>query len=787
MGYKSVYKSPEIQARLEQGYYDDIVEAGIQGGVFDADTQPTKGELDLQLAKMGAGMDNCHLATIRITGIDSLSTRDDYEAFYQSVYEQLVDFRSTQKEILLDCDNLQAVARMNGSPLTEIPFVIEKAEINGSFHDSAALPIIKLHIYPLQKPDSSYCEAFVSLRMDSLENQGYTYSDSLTIVEINPFSSDKIIYPEIVGYNWSNDGGDSSLTKKDVTIEEVIAKLADKRQEIADLLEQNEVGLVYVKYGSSHLGTEERPEVYFRVEKTYSRSYTMTGYILRMTVMSPKFENDLEPSVAYIFEDGTYHIWKKENGVTYPQIASFNWGSVSGDGTLLGSWTVDEFASKLSEQYNTILEALSYTTGGVGLVSVAWGEPMSHFITYVKVEKSMSETYMNSRNTFVATPLIGTNISSLACKIYVSGEHEYVIWKKEDGVTYPHLGTYYSDNGGEKDLDELKSTFETLTRTLFSKIPKNGTAIFDLSVSGMGTLIIKAENVIRQMGTSWERGMYYTVMGGTGGFDFDFENYMGLVWVEVGGGTGGNANAVIWKKNNKMIYPELNSISWNHYGNPDIQTLANFLEDNFLTIENGIDEGGVALLRIINFSGSSTLLCKVEKSWRWIGTTATLGGLYITPLDVDLLGDTPCVIFLNSGSIPVIWKKEETSQTDPITLAMNMAEHLSSPGSGSGVLAGTDEEVSQMFLSLKDNPQTSIVITDGNTRITPMLQEFKDSGDTYYLDLIFIAQSNDYKVAGDGGDLEFTQKNLYKCYMKIKYEISTKNFTVDILNTIEIN
>ena len=52
MGYKSVYKSPELQARLEQGYYDDIVEAGIQGGVFDADTQPTKGELDLQLAKV---------------------------------------------------------------------------------------------------------------------------------------------------------------------------------------------------------------------------------------------------------------------------------------------------------------------------------------------------------------------------------------------------------------------------------------------------------------------------------------------------------------------------------------------------------------------------------------------------------------------------------------------------------------------------------------------------------------------------------------------------------------
>ena len=133
---------------------------------------------------------------------------------------------------------------------------------------------------------------------------------------------------------------------------------------------------------------------------------------------------------------------------------------------------------------------------------------------------------------------------------------------------------------------------------------------------------------------------------------------MGLVWVGVGGGTGGNANAVIWKKNNKMIYPELNPISWNDYGNSDIQTLANFLEDNFHTIEDGIDEGGVALLTILDFSRSGSLLCKVEKSWRWVGTTAVLGGLYITPLDVDLLDQTPCVIFISSGSIPVIWKKE---------------------------------------------------------------------------------------------------------------------------------
>lgn len=55
MGYKSTYKSEQIQTRLEQGYYDDIVEAGIQGGVFNADTQPTKGELDLKLAQSASG------------------------------------------------------------------------------------------------------------------------------------------------------------------------------------------------------------------------------------------------------------------------------------------------------------------------------------------------------------------------------------------------------------------------------------------------------------------------------------------------------------------------------------------------------------------------------------------------------------------------------------------------------------------------------------------------------------------------------------------------------------
>lgn len=550
MGYKSTYKSEQIQTRLKQGYYDDIVEAGIQGGVFDADTQPAKGELDLQLAKVGAGLGSCRLTSIRINGIDSLSTKEDYEAFYQSVYEQLLDIRSTQKEVF-DCDEIQAVAVMNGFPLNEIPFVIEKAEVNGSFHDSEALPVIQLRIHPLKNPDSYYCESFVRLRMGDLSNKGDTYADELIVVEMGS-SDGKIIYPEIVGYNWSNDGGDSSLTGKDVSIEQVIQKLTEKRQEIADLLEQNEVGLVYVKYGSSDLGTEERPEVYFKVEKTYSRSYTMTGYILRMTVMSPKFENDLEPSVAYIFEDGTYHIWKKE-----------------------------------------------------------------------------------------------------------------------DGVTYPHLGTYNSNNGGEKDLDELKATFETLTKTLFNKIPENGTGIFDLSVGGIGTLIIKAENVIRQIGTSWERGMYYTIMGGTGGYSLDFENYMGLVWVGVGGGTGGNANAVIWKKNSKMIYPQIASFNWGSLGgdgtllgNWTIDEFASKLSEQYTTILEALSytQGGVGLVDVSwgePLDNYSTYV-KVELSHSYTYMNSRRA-LVATPLVGPNISTLACKIYISSKNNYIVLKKENSA------------------------------------------------------------------------------------------------------------------------------
>lgn len=425
MGYKSTYKSEMIQTRLEQGYYDDIVEAGIQGGVFNADTQPTKEELDLKLAQFTSGGFNNNNIIYPSLGVINAKEHGNFTSI-----EDFADFLSAEYILeMLESKNTDVgiirVKMEDSGGHGDVPaFKVEKIKYSssGGWPDPV-VPSTTLRITSLSKTDRFNLDLGFQIIFPNVgENKNY----QIIYPYPGPDESDKVIYPEIVGYNWSNDGGDSSLTGKDVTIEQVIDKLKDKREEIAGLLEQNEAALVYVKYGSHDLGVEQCPEVYFKVEKTYSRSYLTTGYILRFSVMSPGFENALGPSIAWVFEDGTYHIWKKE-----------------------------------------------------------------------------------------------------------------------DGVTYPHLGTYNSDNGGEKDLDELKTTFQTLTKTLLNRIPENGAGIFDLFVSGMGSLIIKAENVIRQIGTSWERGMYYTIMGGPDGYGHDFENYMGFVWVGVSGGTGGNANAIV--------------------------------------------------------------------------------------------------------------------------------------------------------------------------------------------------------------------------------------------------
>ena len=415
MGYKSTYKSEMIQTRLEQGYYDDIVEAGIQGGVFNADTQPTKEELDLKLAQSASG---------GLPVIFTIPLQDgDLENTYDYIADVLMnpqDYPDIVPNSIPDFTIGLIKTSMNNAGEKSGDFFIEcsKAQFSGT-------PIREYKIYPVRLGSganmSSYKVAFVVA--------GDPAYDSYKVVDFypSPDESNKVIYPEIVGYNWSNDGGDSSLTAKDVTIEQVIQKLTEKRQEIADLLEQNEAGLVYVKYGSSDLGTEQRPEVYFKVEKTYSRSYLTTGYILRFSVMSPGFENTLEPSIAWVFEDGTVKVWKKDGR-----------------------------------------------------------------------------------------------------------------------MAYPYLGEYTS-RGSENNLNELSEWFSSYIVTLGALMPENGVGRFDLVINGKGTLFIKVEKTLRQIGTGWERGLFYTVIGTSGNLD---ENYLGFVWANYGGG-----GVVVWRKQDDTEIP----------------------------------------------------------------------------------------------------------------------------------------------------------------------------------------------------------------------------------------
>lgn len=55
MAFKSSFTSQEIEDRIKQGYYDDILQAGLDGNVFTEETKPSKQEMDLQLAKLGNG------------------------------------------------------------------------------------------------------------------------------------------------------------------------------------------------------------------------------------------------------------------------------------------------------------------------------------------------------------------------------------------------------------------------------------------------------------------------------------------------------------------------------------------------------------------------------------------------------------------------------------------------------------------------------------------------------------------------------------------------------------
>lgn len=188
MGYKSTYKSEMIQTRLEQGYYDDIVEAGIQGGVFNADTQPTKEELDLKLAQSASG---------GLPVIFTVPLQDgDLENTYDYIADVLMnpqDYPDVVPNGIPDFTIGLIKTSMNDYGEKSGDFFIEcsKAQFSGT-------PIREYKIYPVKLGfgvnTSSYKVAFVVA--------GDPAYDSYKVVDFYPsLESDKVIYPEIVGYN----------------------------------------------------------------------------------------------------------------------------------------------------------------------------------------------------------------------------------------------------------------------------------------------------------------------------------------------------------------------------------------------------------------------------------------------------------------------------------------------------------------------------------------------------------------------------------------------------------
>lgn len=55
MSYNSNYTGTQVENRLKQGYYEDIIAQGVAAGYYKEDEVPTKEELDAKLAKPELG------------------------------------------------------------------------------------------------------------------------------------------------------------------------------------------------------------------------------------------------------------------------------------------------------------------------------------------------------------------------------------------------------------------------------------------------------------------------------------------------------------------------------------------------------------------------------------------------------------------------------------------------------------------------------------------------------------------------------------------------------------
>ena len=55
MSYNSNYTGTQVENRLKQGYYEDIIAQGVAAGYYTEDEVPTKEELDAKLANPELG------------------------------------------------------------------------------------------------------------------------------------------------------------------------------------------------------------------------------------------------------------------------------------------------------------------------------------------------------------------------------------------------------------------------------------------------------------------------------------------------------------------------------------------------------------------------------------------------------------------------------------------------------------------------------------------------------------------------------------------------------------
>ena len=145
MSYNSSFTSQQVEQRLLQGYYDDIVEAGVQGGVLE-EGEITKQELDLELAKrIKSTINGIEIPTIQYgeykedrptISINSISNNktaiEQVQDFFVSKYDKTIQIMNS-----INTDIAKVVGTIDGHIETNtngdaIEFIITKTKMNSS-------------------------------------------------------------------------------------------------------------------------------------------------------------------------------------------------------------------------------------------------------------------------------------------------------------------------------------------------------------------------------------------------------------------------------------------------------------------------------------------------------------------------------------------------------------------------------------------------------------------------------------------------------------------------------